>query len=181
MRKYGLTVITNDGDKVDRKGALTGGYHNAQRSRIQAAEQLKRWTTAYQTDSARHAEVTRTLQRLDQEITRLLGQIQIAESKLKQAQTGREPLVAEGTNLRNEVERQASRLVKLEGALGVQETDLRGLKVQLDAYQTELATPMTQNLSAEELHTMTKLGKDIETEKKELVRVTKACAEVCLC
>ena len=32
-----------DGDRVDRRGALTGGYHDSKRSRIQAALSMKKW------------------------------------------------------------------------------------------------------------------------------------------
>ena len=36
VKSHGINTITLDGDKVDRKGALTGGYHDVRRSRIEA-------------------------------------------------------------------------------------------------------------------------------------------------
>jgi structural maintenance of chromosome 3 (chondroitin sulfate proteoglycan 6) len=31
------------GDKRDRKGTLSGGYHNQRRSRLEAVYEMKRW------------------------------------------------------------------------------------------------------------------------------------------
>jgi structural maintenance of chromosome 3 (chondroitin sulfate proteoglycan 6) len=40
-REYGLHCVTLDGDKVDRKGALTGGLSSgSQRSRMKCVQQL---------------------------------------------------------------------------------------------------------------------------------------------
>ena len=190
MRKYGMNVITFDGDKVDRKGALTGGFHDTRRSRLEAADRIKRWQGTVDTDSQRSAEVKRTLTRLDQEITRLIGQIQIADSKLRQAQGGRDPLLAEATSLRQEEERLSARLAKLRESQAVQAADLRNMKTQLASYQTEVASVMTQTLSDEEADELDTLGQQSEQQKKDLVQLTRdrtdvshaslACCSSCL-
>ena len=40
VKSHGINTITLDGDKVDCKGALTGGYHNVRRSRIEGIKSV---------------------------------------------------------------------------------------------------------------------------------------------
>ncbi|RHZ71222.1 hypothetical protein Glove_261g73 [Diversispora epigaea] len=42
-KDHDLNGITLDGDRVERKGALTGGYHDVRRRRLEAATNLKKW------------------------------------------------------------------------------------------------------------------------------------------
>jgi len=178
MRRYNLTVITMDGDKVDRKGSLTGGFHDTRRSRLVAIEQLKKWKAALDTDTVRHAEVRKTMARLDQEITRLMGQIHIAETKLKQSQAARDPILIEATEIRKDEERLQSRLSRLETVQNQQEIDLRNMKVQMEGLSTEISTTMTQTLSDEELDMVNTLAKVVRKSKSELADLSAQCSEV---
>src|ERR1700753_3557350 len=36
VKSHGINTITLDGDKVDHKGSLSGGYHDIRRSRLDA-------------------------------------------------------------------------------------------------------------------------------------------------
>lgn len=40
-RSHGLNTITLEGDKVERKGAMAGGWHDVRRSRYEAANSLR--------------------------------------------------------------------------------------------------------------------------------------------
>lgn len=173
MRTYQLNVITLDGDKIDRKGAMTGGYHDIRRSRLQAAEQLHRWTTAHATESARLVDVVRTRQQLDQEITQLEGKLTIAQTKLRQLESSREPMMLEANTLRDDILREETRVQRMENALQNVEGDVKNSRTQLAAYQSELEQPMEQNLSSEEVKALTELTKTIETHQNEWSAVSK--------
>lgn len=173
MRTYQLNVITLDGDKVDRKGAMTGGFHDVRRSRLQAAEQLHRWTTAHNTESTRLSEVVRNRQQLDQEITQLEGKLTIAQTKLRQLEGGREPMLQQVSTLREDVSTSESRLQRMENVVQAIETDLNSSKTQLEAYQVELGQPMEQSLSHSELDALVELSKTMEQSKTKLAEVSK--------
>lgn len=178
MRRYQLNVITLDGDRVDRKGALTGGFHDARRSRLQAAEQLQRWATELATNSTKLSEANRTRGRLDQEITQLTGRLSMSETRLRQLEESRQPLLVQVTNLREDVAREESRLQKLENALQNVESDLNSSRTQLTSNQTEIQQPMVQVLSEAELDSLTDYTKTIESVKGELAVLTKRQASV---
>lgn len=173
MNRYGMNVITLDGDKVDRKGALSGGFHDVRRSRLQAAEQLQRWSTTLSTENNRLAEVRRTLVKLDQQVTQSLSRKMQAETKLAKLQDGRAPILASATTLREDLGREEARLQRLEKALQSIDNDISGSKTQLEALREEIQQPMVQSLSAEEMDTLTDLSKTIERTKSDLAMLSK--------
>ena len=57
VKSHGMNTITLDGDKVDRMGALTGGYRDVRWSRIDGVKSVGTWRTKYAAEKARSAEV----------------------------------------------------------------------------------------------------------------------------
>ncbi|CAE7135950.1 unnamed protein product [Rhizoctonia solani] len=103
VRSHGLNTITLEGDKVDRKGALTGGYHDVRRSRIETIRAVKHWTQKYEADSKILAEIKAQDAQLEQEITKLTGEIQVLTRKsltrIRPAKDKTKPLTIKQQNL----------------------------------------------------------------------------------
>ncbi|ODO10119.1 hypothetical protein I350_02347 [Cryptococcus amylolentus CBS 6273] len=177
-RSHGLNAVTIDGDRVDRKGALTGGYHDVRRSRLDAIKSLKKWQTAFETDSERHAEIKSGLQKLEQNISRTLGEIQVIEAKRKQTLDGRGLLSNKVAWTAREEEGTRSRVAKLESSLEEAEGELRDAKAKRASYEEELKTPMRQNLTDEELRELEELSEKAEKQKKTLLDATQARTKV---
>ncbi|QRV84048.1 chromosome segregation protein sudA [Ceratobasidium sp. AG-Ba] len=177
VRSHGLNTITIEGDKVDRKGALTGGYHDVRRSRIETIRAVKHWSEKYESDSRRLAEVKAQDTQLEQEITKLTGEIQILSSKRTQAQSMRASLMDEAHALESEESRLLARVEQLERGKAEQEADGRDMKVRREAYEAEMKTPLAAGLSAAETDEMEELGRQVDTRKKALVDVGKRKTE----
>ncbi|KAG8779106.1 Structural maintenance of chromosomes protein 3 [Ceratobasidium sp. 428] len=173
VRSHGLNTITIDGDKVDRKGALTGGYHDVRRSRIETIRAVKLWSEKYDADSKILAEIKAQDAQLEQEITKLTGEIQVLTGKRTQAQAMRASLADEAHALEAEETRLAARVEQLERSRAEQEADGREMRVRREAYEAEMRTPLAAGLSAAETEEMEELGKEVDTRKKALVDVGK--------
>jgi structural maintenance of chromosome 3 (chondroitin sulfate proteoglycan 6) len=178
-----LNAITLDGDKVDRKGALSGGYHDVRRSRLDVIRDIKQRRTKYEADLRRAEEVKKIGAQLDQQITQLVGKIQTIETRRRQAQQAREPLVYELQLLQRDEDEFERRLARLESSLAERQLDLRAINANLASHRVELQTPMASRLSDDEEATLTRLTGEIEAQKRELIRltdsVTKACCRFC--
>ncbi|KAJ8521043.1 hypothetical protein ONZ45_g2219 [Pleurotus djamor] len=81
VKSHGINTITLDGDKVDRKGALTGGYHDIRRSRIEAIRNVTTWRTKHAAEEKRLKEVKAAIIKLEQEITQVTGQMTVLGEK----------------------------------------------------------------------------------------------------
>ena len=177
-RSHGLNAVTIEGDRVDRKGALTGGFHDVRKSRLDAVKAVKKWQEAFQTDSARHAEVKEELTALEQQISTTLGQIQVLEAKRKQILETRNLFASAAAAAARDEEASRQRLAKLEGALNDAETELRSARAKRAAYEAEKQTQLTQTLTAEEVEQLESLQKEADEQKAALLEATKKRQEV---
>lgn len=177
-RSHNLNSITLDGDKYDRKGSLTGGYHDNKRSRLDAVKSLKTWQTSAEEDAKVLAETKTALTRLDQEATQLLGQIQFVEGKLAHVKEEREPMIAALHRAQEEEASQMTRIVRLQSSLEDLQSSVRSLKTESEAYETELKTKMEQKLSDVEQRQVASLIDEEDELKKSLVDLSKSTSEV---
>lgn len=178
VKSHGINTITLDGDKVDRKGALTGGYHDVRRSRIEAIRNVTSWRAKHDEGRARLQEVKTTIAALEQTITRTAGQVQVQSAQQAQARASREGIAEEMAVLFRERERQTARIARLETEIDELNSELSGLGARIDGFKTELASPMAQNLTSAEEDLIEQLGRDIEQRQKTLVELGKQKNEV---
>jgi structural maintenance of chromosome 3 (chondroitin sulfate proteoglycan 6) len=172
VKSHGINTITLDGDKVDRKGALTGGYHDVRRSRIEAIKSVQHWRSKFEADEKRSKEVKAAILQIEQEITKLAGKIAVAQSQQKQTRDSRERLLSEGVALSKEKERLSERTLKLEADEDDLETEWTGLGTNLETLVAELAAPMAAGLTREEESMIEALGKQIEQRRKDMMELS---------
>ncbi|WVQ96685.1 hypothetical protein IAU59_003791 [Kwoniella sp. CBS 9459] len=177
-RSHNLNAVTVEGDRVDRKGALTGGYHDVRRSRLDTVRAAKKWRTAYETDSARHREVKEGITKLEQDISRTMGQIQVIEARRKQILEGRGMLSTQSQWTARDEEGAKDRVNKLDQALEDAEGELRDARAKRGSYEEELRTPMRQQLTDEEVEQLEDLTRQAEEQKKTLMEASQARTKV---
>ena len=110
---------------------------------------------------------------LEQQITKLAGEVQVLAGRQAQARTLRESVAEEVAVLLREKERQTARIARLEAEIDELQSELSGLDAKIDGFKAELASPMAQNLTAEEEDLIETLGRDVEQRQKNLVDVGK--------
>ena len=91
-REYQLDGVTLNGSRSDRKGALTGGYHDVSRSRLQAAEKMRKWRATYEEKAAEAKKTKAKVEEIHQEITKLVGILKNTRIKRTQIDEGFVPL-----------------------------------------------------------------------------------------
>ena len=178
VKSHGINTITLDGDRVDRRGAITGGYHDIRRSRIEAINNLSNWRTKYAADEQRLREVTDTIRQLDQDITRVTGRVQVIANDQTKAKNSRVQMVDEGASFARERERLTTRIEKLEADISELRAELSGLDAKLQGYRAEMASPLARGLTADEEGLIEEFGKEVEQRQRELLELAKRTNEV---
>jgi len=173
-RSHGLNAVTVEGDRADRKGALTGGFHDVRRSRLDTVKGVKRWREEHETGSARLNEVKAGITRLEQQISQAMGEIQRIEAKRKQIYDQRATLSAQAQWTAREDASARQRLSRLENDLAEAEGELRDAAAKRTSHEAELRTPMTQQLSNAEIRSLDSLTGEAETLKQALLDATQA-------
>ncbi|KAJ2782010.1 Structural maintenance of chromosomes protein 3 [Coemansia javaensis] len=176
-RSMNLTAVTLEGDKVDRRGELTGGFVSRKGSRLEAARTLAQVRARMQAASHQASETLAALAVLDQEITAQHSELQGLSARM--AQAGSERFGAR---------QERRRLTKEEGdarqfcdgaakSLAVMRTQQAAAELELQALQDELAAPFSRGLSAEERVQLERLTAAVDGQAGELARLSAARAE----
>lgn len=171
VKSHGINTITTDGDKVDRKGAMTGGYHDPRRSRLEAVRTATLWQDKVRATMARSQEVKASIATIDQEITRIKALLSRLAAQQAQIRDQRERAMNDGGARLREKERLQERIEKLEREAEELEAELHGVGTKLDAYATEMKSPMTRGLvdaEERELSSLIQESEECSTRLREL-------------
>ncbi|CAI7648362.1 unnamed protein product [Penicillium discolor] len=170
-RSHGVNAITPEGDRSDKRGALTGGYHDSRQSRLDAVKSLAKWRDEYETKRNRGTEIRKELEKLDQMVTKAVGELQKLEQQRHQVQNSSGPLRHELRAKRDLLQNKNDTLDAKRRALRNVESNLAALNDQVNAFQTELASPFQKALTSEEearLETLSSTVQDLRRQYQEL-------------
>lgn len=134
-RECGLNCVTPDGDQVERRGALRGGFVDARSSRIEAMGEAKKLESEVRKATKQLTQVKSDLMEVAQHISAAMGEL--AKLETRQAHQG--------------------------GATGALRHELRSLRSREEELNRQLAVHEKQ--SAEMAATETCLRADIETRR----------------
>ncbi|KAF9428267.1 Structural maintenance of chromosomes protein 3 [Podila epigama] len=172
-KSYNLNGITLEGDKVDRKGALTGGYQDTRNSRLNSVKNIKSFAAKHEAAMERCQAVKQEIAALDQKITGLLNQIQLLDVRKKQLADSRETLVLEYRSLvKDETVLKESLEAKEKSQMDIL-ADLKIQQAQLEALGSELKSEMVQTLSEAEHRLLSELITKSDELKERLSVLSK--------
>lgn len=171
-KSHDLDCVTIDGDQVNRKGALTGGYLDARRSRLQAQADIKRLTAQRSAYEVQLGAEQKLLQEVDGQVTSLLGKLKQTEAARQKAEAAAEQealdLPAAGADARGGAGSPDADAQK-EEALRALQAAAQAERQRLDAVTAEAASEFTDGLSAEESRRRGELQASLAALQKALV------------
>ena len=177
-RSHGVNAITMEGDQSDRKGALTGGYHDPRQSRLEAVRNVTKWRNEYDIHKERHTEIRRALDLKDQEITTAVGNLQ----KLEQARLRQESSYAP---LQQEIRSQTvtfenlkdTRDAKIRAKANI-EASIKTLTEQHSAHEAELGSDFKKALTQAEETQLENLSSTIQDLSRQYKKISAERSEL---
>lgn len=170
-RSHGVNAITPEGDRSDKRGALTGGYHDSRQSRLDAVKNVGKWRDEYESKRNRGTEIRKELEKLDQLITKAVGELQKLEQQKHQVQNSSGPLRQELRSKRDLLQKKTDSLDAKRRALRNVESNLTALNDQVNAFQSEMSSPFQKALTNEEeahLETLSGTVQELRRQYQEL-------------
>ncbi|KAF5500087.1 Chromosome segregation protein sudA [Colletotrichum siamense] len=166
-RSHGVDAITLDGDTTNKRGAMTGGYIDPRRSRLEGVQAVSKWRDEYERLLEKANEFRTLIEQKDQEITRALGDVQKAAQKLRQLEAGFDPLKHELNNKNFQLEHEKKRLSDALRHRESVERDMRVFTESLAADEAELASDFKKALSNAEEKQLVELDAQVQRLQKE--------------
>lgn len=149
-RSHHLKAVTPFGDTVEKRGALTGGFHDPRSSRLEGTRGVMKLRDDLETSRARDGEIEREVRQLDQRITRAVGELQQLEQQKQQLRSNHEPLREELKSKLAALRNKRQILEEKRGAISAIESSVKELSDQQSAHEAEIATEFKKALTETE-------------------------------
>ncbi|KAJ3415254.1 Structural maintenance of chromosomes protein 3 [Chytridiales sp. JEL 0842] len=167
-RQNGLNAVTLDGDRADRKGALTGGFVDSRKSKLDSIKSFRNWQTKMQEEQDTWDKVRAEVGQVEQEITRIRDKIMAAEAQKSAMSNGGEPLMLEKKRKMQEEQDLIELIAKKEGSLHSINANIKLLQTQLAAFETELNSAFQRTLTTAELNRLDEVMAALDTVTESL-------------
>lgn len=177
-RSHNCTAITPEGDTANKKGALTGGFIDTRKSRLEAVRGVNTWRDEFDALRTRGVEIRQEVERKDQEITIAMGGLQKQEQKLRQLDDSFEPLKSELRSKSSYLERERDQLEAHLRRREVVEKMLKDYSDNLSGFEGELATDFKKALSANEERQLEQLTTTVSELRKQWNDLSKSRREL---
>ncbi|WFD34909.1 Structural maintenance of chromosomes protein 3 [Malassezia cuniculi] len=148
VRSSGVNAITLDGDQANRRGTLSGGYHDPRRSRLDAVRGVQKWISEVGSLTKTLDDTRSALGTLEQEITAQYSEMHALELRKQRLEDARAPELEELAWVRREEGDAQQRVIRLERTAAERALEKSSAEERRHALASEIGTPLSITHSA---------------------------------
>jgi len=152
-----LNCVTMDGDTVSNKGSMTGGYQDANRSRIAAMRALRELNVNRDEMKSTSSEVKKTLQAAEQKMSAVLGEISRLEANRRHSAQRVDRLKNELKYFGDTGARASSLLEQTEKSIAAMREHVKQLDAHIEDLNAEVGSSLDSKLSDAEVRELDEL------------------------
>ncbi|EQC33662.1 hypothetical protein SDRG_08766 [Saprolegnia diclina VS20] len=145
--KTGMDCLTLDGDVVQRRGGLNGGYKDPKRSRSRAMLQVRSAQAQLDAIKAEAKKIKYAAQQADQMVAGVVGEIQKQESERQYAMDTYGQLQQDYDRLVQQIQIDTAHVTEKTALLATIQSEIQSLTAKRVAFEAELAQDMGDSLS----------------------------------
>lgn len=175
---HNVNCVTIEGDQVNRKGALTGGFIDVRTSRIEAMRTILTIRDKLKELTAKAEKLKAAIQEADQQVTGALGEMQKLEVRGAKHHDTYEQLSMDLRLLIKDEQANRATVEHKEIMLAELTVSLRQLEETRKSLQGELGTEIQDHLPPDQQKLLKDLIDEITAKKEELIQCTAARAEL---
>ena len=158
----GFSCVTLEGDLVDRKGSMSGGYEERASSSLELMAKTKRLRNEVDEVQEELGKVRLGVQEADQSFTRIFGEIQKEQTRLAQSQNSISHLLLQQRSTNNEKLLLEKHTEEKEFLFSSISSSLSRFQQIYDSLKSELKAPFSSTLSMNEANEMKSIDREIE-------------------
>jgi len=177
-RSHGCNAITTDGDTANRKGAMTGGYIDPRKSRLEAVRAVSKWLDEYEALKTRSNEIRKEVEQKDNEITSAIGDLHKLEQNLGRLDESFDPLKVELRSKSTQLEKLRDSLEAINRQKDVVEQMITSHGESITAYELDLTADFKKALTSQEERQLEQLNTSVQELQQEWNELSKARREL---
>lgn len=177
-KQHGVDCVTLEGDQVNKRGAMTGGYVDVSRSRIVAASVLRDAQTELATALPQVDQLKKEEDQMHGRMSEVLGELQRREAEQRSVNSRMARLGEEISQLERYIDADKENLPRAEERVADAEQSVAVTEKGINDMEKEIGTPMSSGLSDEEESRLAKLKDDHKNLKTQLGNIMPQRARV---
>lgn len=163
-KEYELTCITFDGDRADRKGALTGGFTDARKTRMENIKSLLKTEQELASSEKNLADSKSKIRALDVELLSLRDSLSELDSQKRNILSQNTSIQLK--NIMKRMQETETSLINHEKDLDTLGISIRNLENEIDNLSKELGTPFVKKLTPQEQKLNTIIPEQLQKAKE---------------
>ncbi|KAH6661115.1 condensin complex component SMC3 [Truncatella angustata] len=177
-RSHNCDAITPEGDTTNKRGAMTGGFIDSRKSRLQAVQNATEWRNKYEQLQNEFQNIRKQMEKKEQEVTHATGEVRKREQKLRQMDDGYGPLRVELSAKTSQISREQDRLEAAIKRRDAVDRNMKDFSDTLAAHEAELASDFKKALTADEEQQMETLGQSVQDLQKQWTEISRGRREL---
>lgn len=166
-RSHGCNAITPEGDTANKKGAMTGGYIDPRKSRLEAVRAVNKWRDEYESRRGEVDRIRRDIERKDYDITAKMSELHKLQQDLTRLDASFDPLKAELRSKTSQLERQRAHLEENQKQRDNVDKLIGDVGDQIVGLEAELASDFKKSLTAAEEQELDRLNTSVQELQQE--------------
>uniref|UniRef100_A0A8C9F410 Structural maintenance of chromosomes protein 3 n=1 Tax=Pavo cristatus TaxID=9049 RepID=A0A8C9F410_PAVCR len=163
-RAFTMDCITLEGDQVSHRGALTGGYYDTRKSRLELQKDVRK---AEEELGELEAKLNENLQWINNEIDQLMNQMQQIETQQRKFKASRDSILSEMKMLKEKRQQSEKTFMPKQRSLQSLEASLHAMESTRESLKAELGTDLLSQLSLEDQKRVDALNDEIRQLQQE--------------
>ncbi|XP_051120273.1 structural maintenance of chromosomes protein 3 isoform X2 [Andrographis paniculata] len=168
-RADGLDCITLEGDQVNKKGGMTGGFYDQRRSKLKFMSTIKQNMKSIALKEEELEEVRRKLHKIDHKINEVVSEQQKNDATLAHEKSLLEQLRQEIKNSEKQKQSISKSLEKKEKLLSSILSQIDQNRANIAMKQDEMGTELVDHLTPEEKESLSRLNPEITALKEQQI------------
>ncbi|XP_041990312.1 structural maintenance of chromosomes protein 3-like [Salvia splendens] len=168
-RADGLDCITLEGDQVNKKGGMTGGFYDYRRSKLKFMSTIRQNMKSVKTKEDELNKIREELQLTDQKINELVAEQQKNDAKMAHEKSILEQLKQDVMNAEKQKHSILKSLEKKEKLLSSVLNQIEQNRANIAMKRDEMGTELVDHLTPEEKESLSRLNPEITNLKEQLI------------
>lgn len=161
-RAFTMDCITLEGDQVSHRGALTGGYYDTRKSRLELQKDMRKAEEELgELEAKLNENLRRNIERINNEIDQLMNQMQQIETQQRKFKASRDSILSEMKMLKEKRQQSEKTFMPKQRSLQSLEASLHAMESTRESLKAELGTDLLSQLSLEDQRRVDDLNDEI--------------------
>uniref|UniRef100_A0A8C5R348 Structural maintenance of chromosomes protein n=1 Tax=Leptobrachium leishanense TaxID=445787 RepID=A0A8C5R348_9ANUR len=171
-RAFTMDCITLEGDQVSHRGALTGGYYDTRKSRLELQKDVRKVEDELHALEAKLNEnlrrnIENILLLINNEIDQLMNQMQQIETQQRKFKASRDSILSEMKMLKEKRQQSEKTFMPKQRSLQSLEASLHAMESTRESLKAELGTDLLSQLSLDDQKRVDALNDEIRQLQQE--------------